>query len=125
MRIILNEDLFPVEEEPVKEIENKTEETPSGPDIGADTTVADMIITAINDEWKTIQYYNSLIEALHQAGQDEMIPVIEDINNEEHKHVGQLQECLKVISPNTHSIASGEQEGEEQLSEKEGVEQLV
>ena len=101
MKLILNEDLF--------------QDVPSGPEEGVETTIADMLITAINDEWKTIQYYNSLISALKQAGQEEMIPVIEDINNEEHKHVGQLQECLKQISPNTMSIADGETEGSQQI----------
>ena len=101
MKLILNEDLF--------------SDVPSGPSVGTDTTIADMLITAINDEWETIKYYNSVISALHQAGQDEMIPVIEDINNEEHKHVGQLQECLKQISPNTKSISDGETEGSKQI----------
>lgn len=69
---------------------DKQEEVPEGPEIGVDTTIADMLITAINDEWKTIQYYNTLISALDQASQADMIEVINDINNEEHKHVGQL-----------------------------------
>ena len=76
MKLTLNEDLF--------------DKTPSGPETGVETTIASMLITAINDEWKTIQYYNDTIQALEQAGMYDMIDVIKDINNEEHKHVGQL-----------------------------------
>ena len=78
-----------------------------------------MLITAVNDEWKTIQFYNTLVSALDQAGQQDMIDVINDITNEEHKHVGQLQECLKRLSPNTFSIEKGEEEGAEQLDEED------
>ena len=96
---------------------DKPDEAPSGPETGVDTTIADMLINAVNGEWETIQEYNDIVSALHQAGMEEFIPVIDDITNEEHKHIGQLQECLKKISPNTNSIESGEEEGAEQLKE--------
>lgn len=95
-------------------------EAPSGPAEGSDTGVADMIISAIHDEWEAIQRYNSMIatlreEAINNAEYESFISVFEEINNEENKHVGQLQEMLKRISPNAKSIDDGEAEGASQL----------
>ena len=105
-----------------EEVEESLEEdlnTPSTPETEEATGLSNIIITAINDEWKTIAYYNDLVELLRKEGHDEMINVIEDIANEENKHVGQLQEIMKQLSPNTMSIADGETEGSEQLSEED------
>lgn len=95
-------------------------EAPEGPKEGSDTGVADLIISAIHDEWTAIQRYNSLIatlraEVVNNADYEGFISVFEEINNEENKHVGQLQEMLKRISPNANSIAEGEAEGASQL----------
>lgn len=116
MKFNLNENLF---DDIVAVMPEKTttEETPSGPPTGVETTIANELIDNVNGEWDTITKYNNMITDLKQAGLDDFIPVIEDINNEEHKHIGQLQELLKKISPNTNSIASGETEGAEQLIE--------
>lgn len=96
-------------------------DAPEGPKEGSDTGVADMIISAIHDEWTTIQRYNSIIatlraEAANNADYEGFITVFEEVNNEENKHVGQLQEMLKRISPNANSIAEGEDEGAAQLN---------
>jgi hypothetical protein len=99
-------------------------ETPSTPENSEATGLSNMIITAINDEWKTIAYYNDLVELMRVEGKDEMINVIEDIANEENKHVGQLQEIMKQLSPNTMSIADGETEGSEQLHKEENPEEV-
>ena len=106
-------------EDPLEESlkEDLSEETPSTPETEEATGLSNIIITAINDEWKTIAYYNDLVELLRKEGKDEMINVIEDIANEENKHVGQLQEIMKQLSPNTSSIADGETEGSEQLNQ--------
>lgn len=93
---------------------------PEGPKEGSDTGVADMLISAIHDEWTTIQQYNSLIatlraEVVNNPKYEGFISVVEEINNEENKHVGQLQEMLKRISPNANSIEEGEEEGASQL----------
>lgn len=82
-------------------------------------SVANRLITAINDEWKTIDLYNSIISELSMIDGDDykkMIPVIEDIVNEENVHVGQLQKALELISPDTVDIAKGEKEAEGQIS---------
>lgn len=96
-------------------------DAPEGPKDGSDTGVADMLISAINDEWSTIQRYNSMIATLRtemsgNPAYEQFIAVIEEINNEENKHVGQLQEVLKQISPNAKSIQDGEEEGAAQLN---------
>ena len=130
-KLILNEDLFePFEfselfpddiiEEPTEveipaavadaEINVVEEETPSGPATGAETGIANQLIEMINGEWNTIADYNNLITMLTQYGFEEFIPVIEDINNEENLHVGQLQALLQKISPNAGSIEQGELE---------------
>lgn len=116
MKFNLNENLFD-DIVAVMPEETTTEETPSGPPTGVETTIANELIDNVNGEWDTITKYNNMITDLKQAGLDDFIPVIEDINNEEHKHIGQLQELLKKISPNTNSIASGETEGAKQLIE--------
>jgi rubrerythrin len=53
------------------------------------------------------------------ANVDKMLPVISDIVNEENKHVGQLQELLKIISPNATSIEQGAAEGAAQIANSE------
>lgn len=96
-------------------------EAPEGPKEGSDTGVADLIISAIHDEWAAIQRYNSIIatlrsEAINNPQYEGFITVFEEINNEENKHVGQLQEMLKQISPNANSIEDGQEEGAAQLN---------
>ena len=39
-------------------------DAPVGPKEGSDTGVADILISAINDEWETIKKYNSLVSTL-------------------------------------------------------------
>ena len=125
-KLILNEDLFePIEDVISVEIPSANaeigvveEETPSGPATGAETGIANQIIEMINGEWNTIADYNNLITMLTQYGFEEFIPVIEDINNEENLHVGQLQALLQKISPNAVSIQQGEFEASsEQITE--------
>ena len=97
------------------------EAVPEGPKPGIESGIADSLIKLINDEWEAIQGYNNfrdMILSMQQAGDgdySEMIKVIDEVSNEENLHVGQLQELLKRISPNTESISKGEEEAEEQL----------
>lgn len=97
---------------------------PKGPEAGAVTGIADTVIALINDEWEAIQGYNNFMDMLRgtmelqsNSNLDKMLPVIEDIVNEENKHVGQLQELLKLISPNAASIESGAIEGAAQIAD--------
>ena len=95
------------------------ESIPEGPKQGSDMGVSDLLISAINDEWEAIRQYNSLVatlkvEVANYSIYESFVNVINDITNEENKHVGQLQELLSKISPNTESIQLGQQEGEAQ-----------
>jgi rubrerythrin len=94
---------------------------PEGPQPGPNSGIADLLIAAINDEWEAIRGYNSLVASLSYESNSnpqfaQMIEVINDINAEENKHVGQLQEILKAISPNAEMIKAGEQEGQKQFN---------
>lgn len=92
----------------------------SGPKSGSDAGISDLLISAINDEWKTISTYNSIIETLKYESQRNpeymsFVTVLNDINAEENKHVGQLQEILAKLSPNTQYIDQGREEGRSQF----------
>ena len=105
---------------------NSEMSAPEGPKQGSDQGVADLIINSINDEWEAIRFYNSLIatlkhEAVNNPMYDAFVTVVGDIVNEENKHVGQLQEILSRISPNTESIQDGHREGETQLRQFGGL----
>ena len=77
-------------------------------------TVGKLII----DEYEAINGYEQGIKFLEDNKYDEdIIKVLDDIMREENRHVGQLQEVLKMISPAAEEIAAGEQEGREQLGE--------
>lgn len=78
--------------------------------------LSNAIIQEINGEWETIQHYNDLISIMRTEGRDDMINVISDIIDEENKHIGQLQKCLQMISPNVSEIDSGETEAIGQLN---------
>ena len=83
--------------------------------------LSNMIIKEINGEWETISNYNDLISLMRAEGQDDMINVISDIIDEENKHVGQLQKCLQLISPNVSEIDSGETEAIGQLDTNDNL----
>lgn len=87
--------------------------TPSGPAVGEDTGIADLLLNLINGENDTIRDYNTFKANLDSH--PEFISVIDDIANEENNHVGMLQTLLKQISPNVETIKQGEAEAEKDL----------
>lgn len=110
----------------VEEVESETKED-------ADTGIAGLLNTAIVDEWKTIDLYNSFIatfddlakaESLSEEKKAQLSNIINDILHEELKHVGQLQTALEVVNQPIENIAKGAEEGKEQVAEvKEPVEE--
>jgi len=54
---------------------------------------------------------------MRDLGRDDFIKVMEEINAEEHRHVGQLQEMLSRISDSAKVTEDGKKEASEQLSE--------
>jgi len=87
-----------------------------GPIDGPEAGLASFINGAIQDELKTVDMYNSLAITARSEGFEDIAMMIDEINTEENKHIGQLQEALKTISPNASAIEDGKAEGEEQLS---------
>ena len=101
---------------------NELTDIPSTPKPGTSSGIADTLINLINDEWEAIQGYNNAVEQFEYMIRDmsdhnapKMIGVLKDIVNEENKHVGQLQEILKLVSPNAESIEVGHEEGSRQI----------
>lgn len=100
-----------------------------GPKSGSDAGVTDLLITAMNDEWEAIRSYNSLIETLkyeaaNNPDYESFIAILNEINSEENKHVGQLQEILQRLSPNAQYIDQGRREGRSQFNFMNGLLQV-
>ena len=94
-------------------LEESIEETPEpGPEAG----IASLVNKLIIDEWEAIQGYNDAIVAAETEGYSDIANVLRDIANEENLHVGQLEQCMQQLSPNTESINQGEVEADEQLN---------
>lgn len=93
------------------------EYTLAGPQEGPEAGLAQLLIDAINGEWETVNMYNGLLIMAKAEGFTDFIPVLEDINTEENKHIGQLQELLKRVSPNAEAIDSGAEEAQEQFDD--------
>ena len=113
-----------------KEIRGITEDVDKdvrpSPESGAATGIAGMLIDAINDEWETINRYNSMISTIRGMLEDidniegitagdlqDTAEIIEDINNEENNHVGMLQSALALYSENVETIKDGEKEADD------------
>ena len=92
-----------------------------GPELGSDSGLSTLVINAINDEWQTISMYNDLANNARVEGREDIAKVIDDINAEENKHVGQLQEVMKILSSVTKEISSGEIEGLQQMKNETGL----
>ena len=84
----------------------------SGPTAG----IATVLNALIKDEWEAIQGYNDAIVAAELENFHDIAKVLKDIVNEENLHVGQLEQCMKQVSPNADAINQGEQEAETQLN---------
>lgn len=89
----------------------------SGPAIGPEAGISSLLIEAINGEWETIEEYNTLAINAREEGYHEIAAIIDEINTEENKHVGQLQKALEMISPNTAAIEQGEAEATHQIDD--------
>lgn len=102
--------------------------TLEGPEEGAAAGVASLINDAIQDELKTADEYNSIAITAKAEGHEDIAAVIDEINTEEHKHIGQLEKALEKVAPNAEAIEVGKVEGGQQLGEvnddivvKEGI----
>lgn len=96
--------------------ESHTEPIP-GPSMGPEAGITTLLIDAINGEWETINQYNTLAINAREEGYHEIAAIIDELNTEENKHVGQLQQALKMLSPNAKAIEDGEQEAVMQVDD--------
>lgn len=108
------------------ESEHELDNVLPGPAQGSDTGVASELISLINDEWEAIEGYNNAIASLRAVSNmnpfyEDAIKVLEEISAEENRHVGQLQEVLKRISPNAADIDKGKEEAQSQLGLVGGI----
>ena len=88
----------------------------STPQLGSDSGMATLLNSLIIDEWEAIQGYNDAIVTAETEGFSDIAKVLRDIVNEENLHIGQLEQCMKKLSPNAESIDQGKEEAEEQLN---------
>lgn len=91
--------------------------TLNGPTEGPQFGLTELINTAMQNELETVNEYNTLALNARSEGFEDIANVIDEINTEENKHIGQLQELLKTISPNAEAIEVGKVEGEQQIDE--------
>ena len=84
-------------------------------------TLTDLIQDAIKSEFDATRIYDGLLISASQIATDSTTlsliqSVISDIRNEEEKHIGQLNELVKVINAQAAiNIVAGEQEAEKQM----------
>lgn len=101
-----------------KRVLKESDTTPkSGPSVGPEAGLATLLIDSINGEWDTVNLYNSIAITAREAGFENIASVLDEINTEENKHIGQLQELLKTISPNANAIKDGEEEATEMIDD--------
>jgi hypothetical protein len=99
-------------------IDDAGEIIPDSVEPGPAAGLATELNKLIRDEWEAIQGYNDAIVMAELEGFHDVAKVFKDIVNEENVHVGQLEQCMKLVSPNADSIVHGEIEAEGQLGEE-------
>ncbi len=97
------------------------EDTLSAPETGPASGISSVINALIIDEWEAIENYNSAIISARDCGYDDIVEVLTGIQNEENKHVGELQECLKKLTPSAEKITDGAEEAVKEM-EDDGIE---
>ncbi len=121
------------EKEELPSEEEAEDATPENPE---DMYVANTLNKLTTGEYDTINQYNDFLLTVHNMvtrpegmSEEDFKPqicpdleasieaVIKDILVEENKHIGQLQELLKAVSPNAENIEAGVDEAKEQVEE--------
>lgn len=87
---------------------------------------AGVINDLIIDEYDAINGYNGAIETAKVMGLETASKLLQDISDEETRHIGELQELMKTITPQAHEIENGGREAAEKLADfSEGVDDNV
>mgnify|MGYP004529762079 CR=1 FL=1 len=100
MKIIkLNENIPDVKLniEPIENIEK-------GPTTEYDTEISTLLIGLINSKWNFVSELNNDLISLKDKNNAQVSNTIENIRNDEIKHIGELQNVLKLYSPNVANI---------------------
>lgn len=87
-----------------------------------------LINSLIKDEFEAIDGYTSAISTLTTENAEKyssIINILNDISTEENVHIGQLQEVLKLVSPNAEAIEQGKIEAQDQIIDEEPTEEPV
>lgn len=107
-----------VEEQP--EIEEGSELTETQVE-GLKNSLIGELTDLVKDEWDTVNKYKNAISSMSFASEEngideaeQIISILEDIEEEEMVHIGQLQTALSLLT-NTASIEVGKMEGEQQV----------
>ena len=95
------------------------EMTFEAPARGVDFGIASTLSALIKDEWDAIEGYNSAIATFQELGMDDIISVLTHIQNEENKHVGELQTCLQSITQSADKIDVGAEEAKDEMASTE------
>lgn len=80
--------------------------------------LANLISNEINGEFETTNGYRNLRQVASEVAPD-MLPVIDDIMDEENTHVGQLQTLLSMVDDSAENIDAGAEEAEDQLEDED------
>lgn len=119
-----------------EEFSSEEEAEDAAPENPEDMYVANTLNKLTTGEYDTINQYNDFLLTVHNMvtrpegmSEEDFKPqicpdleasieaVIKDILVEENKHIGQLQELLKAVSPNAENIEAGVDEAKEQVEE--------
>ena len=91
----------------------------NAPDEGPSYGMAETINSLIRDEWEAIDGYNSAIVMARNFGEEDVAESLTHIQNEENKHVGELQELLKRFTPSADKIEDGTKEAKSELDDED------
>lgn len=119
--MLLNEEDFEIKtEQEIPDVNmpnlEVSEIQPETPKEGADMGIANLIHDLIIDEHEAILGYNAAIANLETR--PELIPIMQDIANEEMNHIGMLEKALEIISPNATNIPEGAEEAKVELADE-------
>lgn len=78
-----------------------------------------LVNSLIISEYDAIDQYNSAMATAEAEGIVDIIPILKDIIEEEHTHVGQLQAAAKLFDESANSVEKGIEEADTQLEQGE------
>lgn len=94
-------------------------DAPPSPSAGDDMAFSGILNDLITGELDTINDYNSAISMAREAGNADIAAIMSNIADEEHRHIGELQKALSLVSPQEKSIDAGKKEADEILANME------